>query len=231
MAASSSQPPNSPSSTLAGMDDESRAKLVHNVSLAAVIACPLVIALPPRKLDVYTGLLMTGTFLGGNQLAHEYTGRSFVARCKARLQAVQNMTGGQGALPEKAKIMQARLREERERRERGQVVASPVVKKLEVEQAGVLDEVRRKQEDDDKEKKERGLIGKLWLGGEGKDWKTKRDQREKEALEEGRGYGGLIMDQIWEVWSWGKDKTEEIKEKDEEVIKEREEHQPERTKK
>jgi len=48
------------------------------------------------------------------------------------------------------------------------------------------------------------------------DWKVARDAREKEALEEGRGYGGLIVDQIWEVWNWGRerperpDKTEEV---------------------
>ena len=45
----------------------------------------------------------------------------------------------------------------------------------------------------------------------------------RRALEEGRGYGGLITDQIWEVWNWGKDKVEVVKEKDEEVVKKREE--------
>ncbi|KAG0648630.1 hypothetical protein D0Z07_5082 [Hyphodiscus hymeniophilus] len=116
MATPPSQPPNPPSST--GMDDSSRAKLVHNVSLAALVVCPLVIALPPRKLDIYTGLLLTGTFLGGNQLAYEYTGRSFMARCRARLQAVQNLSMGDAALPAKAKVMRERLRVEREKRER-----------------------------------------------------------------------------------------------------------------
>jgi hypothetical protein len=230
MATPSAQPPNPPSST--GMDDESRAKLVHNVSLAALIVCPLVMALPPRKFDIYTGLLMTGTFLGGNQLAYEYTGRSFVARCQARIQAIQSLGTGEGSLPEKAKIMQARLREERERREKMQgVYANPVGEKAQVTEVGVLDEVRRRQEEDERERKERGLIGKLWLGGEGEDWKAKRDQKEKEALEEGKGYGDLIMDQIWEVWSWGKDKVEDIKEKDEEVVREKKEHQPEGTRK
>ena len=207
------------------MDDESRAKLVHNVSIAALIVCPLVMALPPRKFDIYTGLLMTGTFLGGNQLAWEYTGRSFLDRCKARMQAIQSM--GDGSLPEKAKIMQVRLREERERRERREgmqtVYANPVAEKEKKEkvESKVLDEVRRTKEEE--ERRERGIIEKVWLGGEGDDWKAKRDKREREALEEGRGYGGLIMDQIWEVWSWGKDKVEDVKEKDEEVVKERKE--------
>lgn len=35
-------------------------------------------------------------------------------------------------------------------------------------------------------------------------WKAQRDEREKKAAEEGKGYGDLIMDQIWDVWTWGK---------------------------
>jgi hypothetical protein len=42
-------------------------------------------------------------------------------------------------------------------------------------------------------------------------------------LEEGKGYWDLITDQIWEVWSGGKEKVEEIKKKDEKVVEERKE--------
>jgi hypothetical protein len=52
-------------------------------------------------------------------------------------------------------------------------------------------------------------LQKLWYGEEGDDWKPKRDEREKKALEEGKGYGDLIMSQIWEVWNWGKTGEEE----------------------
>lgn len=37
-------------------------------------------------------------------------------------------------------------------------------------------------------------------------------QREKEIkddLEEGKGLGDMITDQIWEVWNWGKGKDDE----------------------
>lgn len=54
--------------------------------------------------------------------------------------------------------------------------------------------------------KEKGLVGRLWMGGEEEGWKERRDREEREALEEGRGYGGLILDQIWEVWNWGEGK-------------------------
>ena len=119
-------------------------------------------------------------------------------------------------LPAKAQEMQIRLREEKVRREEAIT--------------GGIGEMRRKGEElaervrlekEQKEKEDRGLLEKVWMGSEGEDWKEKRDQREKEALEEGKGYGGMIMDQIWEVWNWGRDKTEEIKEKDEKVIEER----------
>ena len=50
----------------------------------------------------------------------------------------------------------------------------------------------------------KGMGRKLWMGGEGKGWKEERLREEKEALADGRGYQGLIMDQIWEVWNWGK---------------------------
>jgi hypothetical protein len=83
-----------------------------------------------------------------------------------------------------------------------------------------LKEVARQKDAEKQSQKERGIIEKVWMGNEPDDWKVKRDQKEKEALEEGRGYGGLIMDQIWDVWSWGKDKNEELKEADEKFLAE-----------
>jgi hypothetical protein len=75
----------------------------------------------------------------------------------------------------------------------------------------------REQERVQKEK-ERGLLEKVWMGNEGDDWKEKRDRREREALEEGKGYWDLIKEQIWDVWSSGEKKVEELKEVDEKVV-------------
>ncbi|KAN0098181.1 hypothetical protein V8E51_013844 [Hyaloscypha variabilis] len=194
----SSQPP--PSTTL---DPSSRANLIHNVSLGALVICPIIILLPPRKLDIYTLGLLSGMFAGGNQLSKEYTGTSILQRFGNRLESISGHE-----LPPKAREMQARLKEEKLRRAEG------------------IESVRRKGEElaeRNRVEKERGLLEKVWMGGESEDWKAKRDQKEKEALEEGKGYGGLIMDQIWEVWNWGREKTEEIKEKDEKVVAERKE--------
>ena len=142
-------------------------------------------------------------FAGGNQLSKEYTGTSILQRFGNRLESISGHE-----LPPKAREMQARLKEEKLRRAEG------------------IESVRRKGEElaeRNRVEKERGLLEKVWMGGESEDWKAKRDQKEKEALEEGKGYGGLIMDQIWEVWNWGREKTEEIKEKDEKVVAERKE--------
>ena len=81
----------------------------------------------------------------------------------------------------------------------------------------ILEEVEKK-----KKEEEESAAGKWWTGGEKSTWKKDRDRREKEALEEGKGYGDMITEQIWEVWNWGRDKAEEVKEIDEKAVKEKE---------
>lgn len=143
---------------------------------------------------------------------------------------MQSMTGR--TLPPKAVEMQRRLREEKAARNNANApqamtggVFGKVGEGLEGKKVGedgkVLEEVKRRQEEE--EIKKRGILEKVWMGNEGKDWKQKRDQNEKEAMEDGRGYGGLIKEQIWEVWNWGRDKVEEVKEVDEKVVEARKE--------
>ncbi|PQE21186.1 rhomboid family membrane protein [Rutstroemia sp. NJR-2017a BVV2] len=172
--------------------------LLHNAALFALIACPILIALPPRKLDKYTFALMTCTFIGGNHLTYEYTGITMMERIKKRGEAMGKAVGTE--LPDGAKDVQSRLREELRR------------KGMDL-QGRKLSEEKEKEED-------LGIVRRVWMGGEGKDWKEKRDRREREALEEGKGYGDLIMEQIWEVWNGGEKKLEEVKEKDKEVVEE-----------
>lgn len=51
-----------------------------------------------------------------------------------------------------------------------------------------------------KEDQPRGLLKSVWMGGESDDWIEERKRKEMEALEEGKGYGTLIWDQVKEVW-------------------------------
>jgi len=59
------------------------------------------------------------------------------------------------------------------------------------ENSAVLEEIKRRQEE-----------------GKRRKWKEEREKREKEAAEDGKGYGDLIMDQVWEVWNWRRRKSE-----------------------
>lgn len=51
------------------------------------------------------------------------------------------------------------------------------------------------------EAKEEGIMKRVWMGGEDKEWVEKRKLEEKEALEEGRGYGGLISDHFKDAFA------------------------------
>lgn len=64
-------------------------------------------------------------------------------------------------------------------------------------------------------------LEKVWMGSEKPGWRERRLAEEQEKISQGEGYGGMIMDQIWEVWNWGKGKGEELEEKDREVLRER----------
>lgn len=64
---------------------------------------------------------------------------------------------------------------------------------------------------EDEENKKRGLLTRVWMGDESEDWKQRRIEEDRKAIESGKGYGDIIMDQIWEVWNQGtgKGKKEE----------------------
>ena len=55
-------------------------------------------------------------------------------------------------------------------------------------------------------KEGQSLWTKIWMGGEDEGWKERRMEEERKALEEGKTYTDLILEQIWEVWNWDKKK-------------------------
>ena len=140
--------------------------------------------MPPRRMGLQAMLLSGGTFWATNVLAYDWTGESMTQRFDRRWQ-----TMFASGLPEKAKRNQELMRLERERRE------------------ALLPEAERKTLQEAREKKElasRGIISRLWMGSEKEDWRKERARKEKETLENGEGYGTLIMDQVKEVFSGSK---------------------------
>jgi hypothetical protein len=199
--------------------------LVTYTSLGALIFCPLLIALPPRKFDFYTVLLISGTALGGNQVLREYTGRGIVERVS---------TPARLALPsEHAGQIQERLREDRpldprggSRNEKamfGTGIGSPraadglgttAAVARAVQQMKAAEATQEPAEREPAEQEPARPSQEAGAGGgaprrKRADWKAAREAREKEAREGGRGYGGLIVDQIWEVWNWGRERPDD----------------------
>ncbi|KAG9228051.1 hypothetical protein BJ875DRAFT_478541 [Amylocarpus encephaloides] len=191
-----------------------QAQLIHTASIAVVVLCPIVLALPPRKLDAYSAALVSLTFVGGNQLAQEYTGRSILTRIQhfgteRPPRAEAPIPISENAL---AQSMQERIALGKDKMS-GKPNSEPFTKDGAALSSQILDEVARKQIIDGQKR-----IAKPA-------WKEERDRKEKEMLEEGKGYGDLISEQIWEVWNWGSDKTEQVKEKDKKVDEEKEQSQ------
>ena len=59
------------------------ARMMHNLSLGLLIGCPLLIALPPRKLDLYTFGLCGAFVLSANHIITERSGSSILSQASA----------------------------------------------------------------------------------------------------------------------------------------------------
>ncbi|CCC11298.1 unnamed protein product [Sordaria macrospora k-hell] len=167
--------------------------LLHNSAIIVSVLAPIGLLLPGRgrgKFSVQNAILSSGTFWGFNQLSFDYTGKSIYQRSNEKWAGILS-TGD--ALPEQAKKNKALIEAERARRKLAQEQAD---QKAEQEKNG-------------------GVLTKIWMGDEKEGWKEKRLEEEKKALESGKGYGSLIMDQIWEVWNQeGKDGKKKKKDGD-----------------
>lgn len=154
---------------------------MRNLAIGGVIACPIIMALPPRKLDLYTLALGMGFYLSADHLCEVNYGRGLIHSI------IPSKALTVDAMPtDKAREMQAKLREVREKGREG------------LRKEGVL------SGEDGKDTL--GVLEKLWMGEEKEGWKERRIEEERKALEEGKGYTDLIMEQIWDVWNWDKKK-------------------------
>ncbi|KAF2502233.1 hypothetical protein BU16DRAFT_611922 [Lophium mytilinum] len=183
MSTSTPQQPPSPSS-IADLEAARAAQfatLTRTLSYTLLLACPAIAALPPRKLDLYTFGLGAVWVASASHITHQRTGQGIWRNVASRV-------GPPAALPtERAREVKREL-EERRVALRGNTPAYPPT------------------QDKGKVIEERGVLERVWMGQEEEGWKEKRLREEREALEEGRGYGDLILEQVWEVWNWGKGK-------------------------
>jgi hypothetical protein len=153
-------------------------KFVHNTSVAMLFVAPVLIALPPRKLDFYTFTLGGIFAISGNQLLREKNGVGILGLLPGRSMEASVVAASQGRILEEP------------------VKTDPAVKEI-------MREARQKP-----------IVRE--------DWKERRLKEEQEKLDQGEGYGGMIMDQIWDVWNWGEKKAEKLENKDKQVVREHE---------
>ncbi|KAI2633821.1 hypothetical protein GGS21DRAFT_518828 [Xylaria nigripes] len=206
---SSDQP--QPTRTIPTDQYNNKNPLIHYTALGVTPLAILGLFLPPRRLD-FRALMLGGVALWGtNQLAHDYSGKSFGERFSSRLSYLSD-----GGLPEKAKETRERLREEKEHRAKLRALRDEMIRSGAAEAKGpglegwteeqkkalLVAYQKQRKEEEAKAREEKSILDKIWMGDASSDWKEKRDQKEREALKEGgAGYLGLITDQISEVFS------------------------------
>ncbi|MCJ1431323.1 hypothetical protein MMC27_000674 [Xylographa pallens] len=172
----------------------------HALSLTLLLAAPLLVALPPRKLDLYTFSLASAWLVSANHLTTERTGASIASNLSQRFarprpdaplplpRAVENAHAyGRGLRGEEAERARGLGRDGR---------AGAVLRAQEGQGQG-----------EGEGKQEGGVLAqaeRLWMGDEAEGWKERRLREEQEALAEGKGYWDLIAEQVWEVWNWGR---------------------------
>lgn len=210
MASTTSSPTDSNTSTsdVAARRYADYLRFKHYAAWTFVVASPVLIALPPRKLDLYTVALSSAFVVSANHLYRERYGRGILDGLGRRLEpdidvstsnsntSSSSPAGFGGFLSDlpsaKAQEIQAKLRAARDAK----------IRAAEAENTGVISEEIEKLKA--RQQQERSLTERIWMGDETEGWKERRLREERKALEEGKGYGDLILDHIWEVWNWGK---------------------------
>ncbi|KAM0722438.1 hypothetical protein Q7P37_001879 [Cladosporium fusiforme] len=73
----------------------------------------------------------------------------------------------------------------------------------------VSDAVRLERQEALRAQKERTGIAEQVEASRQAKWARERNQEVQEAIDEGKGFGDIIMDQIYEVWHWGKKRDDD----------------------
>jgi hypothetical protein len=211
----------------------------HYTALGFLLGAPILIALPPRKLDVYTFALGGGFVLSANHLFNKWERRRTTTRSPfggdpSAAGAAGWVDNGRNEAnqkkPTRYEVVQAQLRrEKKDTQGRGRLLD---IGPKNADNVQRQEQQHQQQEQEDQGQRPRStmerLLEKVWMGDEKPGWKQRRLAEEQEKISRGEGYGSMIVDQIWEVWNWGREKGEQLEEKDRQVLKEREERGAER---
>ncbi|KAI1853631.1 hypothetical protein JX266_001615 [Neoarthrinium moseri] len=162
---------------------------------------------PPRRLDMRAAML-GGTFLWSvMQLRYDYTGKSSLHRLQT---SVANMDPASSAPSERYAETQRLIREEKARRERARELRAQGLSDEDIRRVQELERRTKAAAAPQKGEGERGTLETIWMGDAQDDWKEKRAQKEREALQEGGGgIWGLISEQISDVFGHGEKKAQE----------------------
>lgn len=160
--------------------------LINYAWMAVAAVTPIVMLMPPRRMDARFMILSGAFSISTDQLLREYTGHGIYERFARRINSAMP-----SALPEKAQDTQRRLREERARIEAA----------LPEEERRALEEQRRKPT---------GLWG-LFKADEGENWREKRLEEHRKGMEEGKGISDLIQDHMSEAFGKKKEGKDDEK--------------------
>lgn len=162
---------------------EDYVRFKHYTAMTFLVISPILIALPPRKLDLYTASLGTAFIISASHLTTQRTGQGLVSHMGSFIER-HKPTIFRDLPTEQAEEVQIQLRIAREKeRELAEKSGNAASSKEGEEGVGL-----------------RGLGKKVWMGGESEGWKERRWEEERKALEEGRGYGDLIMEYLKDAW-------------------------------
>jgi hypothetical protein len=153
----------------------------YYAAVTCFIASPILLALPPRRLNSLSAIQVSAFGLSTNHLIREHTGQTVAGHIFSRVSSSQDLPS------ERAQAIQAKLRADRDAQIRDGNAVGDEMEKLQAQQQN-----------------DKGLAQRVWMGNESEDWKERRLQEEQKALSEGKGYGDLIMRYISDAWGGGK---------------------------
>lgn len=143
--------------------------------MVTAVACPLLMLLPPRKLDLFTAGLGVTTLYSTNFLVRDYTGRSIQQHITGYRPPIQSREGLQ----------------------------------TDEAHAQASEAVRLERQEALRASKERASIAEQVEASKQAKWAQERNQEVQDALDVGKGFGDIIIDQVYEVWNWGKKRDDD----------------------